>query len=171
MYETPAELEQLQRLLDDSAGAAGRHLLSIMTPERRLEAAALCDRLTGMRLIAVATVTADGRPIVGPVDGYFIHGAWYFGSARNSVRMRHLGARRSVSATYFDDGEVSVTVHGRAELFEVNGPDHPELRQAMLEHYLPLQGSAFAEWLGASAPLGARIEATKLFALEAPEAE
>ena len=40
----------------------------------------------------------------------------------------------------------------------------------MLEHYLPLQGSAFAEWLDASAPLGARIEATKLFAL-APGAE
>jgi hypothetical protein len=58
-----------------------------------------------------------------------------------------------------------VTVHGRAELFEVNGPDHPELRQATLEHYLPLQGPAFAEWLDASAPLGARIEATKLFAL------
>jgi len=39
-----------------------------------------------MRLLALATVTADGRPIVGPVDGVFLHGAFHFGSAPDSAR-------------------------------------------------------------------------------------
>jgi hypothetical protein len=31
-----------------------------------------------MRLLVVAMVTADGRPLAGPVDGYFRHGSFYF---------------------------------------------------------------------------------------------
>ena len=69
MHETAADIVAVQELLDRSYGAAGPHLRSITTPERRVSAAALCEQLTGMRLLVVATVTADGRPIAGPVDG------------------------------------------------------------------------------------------------------
>ena len=68
MNETPQELTDLQRLLNASAAAAGPHLREIITDERRVDAAAVCERLQGMRLLVVATVTADGRPLVGPVD-------------------------------------------------------------------------------------------------------
>jgi hypothetical protein len=169
MYETPEEMEQLQRLLDASIRAAGPHLLSIITPERRLSAGELCQRMRGMRLLALATVTADGRPLVGPVDGYLIHGAWYFSSARESLRMQHLASRQAVSATHLPSERLAVTVHGRAELFDVNGPTHPELRQAMVDHYLPLQGVAFEQWLDQVNPLGARIEATKMFTFHSSE--
>src|SRR5205807_5008810 len=64
------------------------HLSSIITPDRRLTARQVCERLTGMRLLALATVTADGRPLVGPVDGIFYRGAFYFGSSPDSVRFR-----------------------------------------------------------------------------------
>ena len=74
MHETEGDLVAMQQLLDLSIGAAGGHLLEIITPERRLGAAAVCARLTGMRLLALATVTADGRPLVGPVDGLFYRG-------------------------------------------------------------------------------------------------
>ena len=94
-----------------------------------------------MRLLVVATVTADGRPLTGPVDGYFLHGTFWFGSARNSVRMRHLAARPAVSATHLPGQELSVTVHGRAELFDLLDPAGDELRQAMLDYYLPTQGA------------------------------
>ena len=53
----------------------------------------VCQLLQGLRLLVVATVTADGRPLAGPVDGYFLHGSFYFSSGRNSVRMRHLAVR------------------------------------------------------------------------------
>jgi hypothetical protein len=163
MHETPAELTALQDLLDASAAGAGPHLRSIISEERRMDAAALRQRLQGMCLLALATVTADGRPLVGPVDGYFLHGTFSFSSGRNSVRMRHLAARPAVSATYLPSEELAVTVHGRAELFDVLDPAHGELRQAMLDCYLPTQGPAFATWLENENPLGARITPEKLF--------
>ncbi len=163
MYETPEEIDRLQDLLDRSAAGAGPHLSDIITSERRLTAEQVGEKLQGMRLLALATVTADGRPLVGPVDGYFLHGSWYFGSGRNSVRMRHLAARPAVSATYLPGEELAVTVHGRAELFELKDPAYGYFRQAMLDHYLPLQGPAFETWLDGSDSVCARIVAEKMF--------
>ena len=84
MHETSADLASLQNLLDRSAASAGAHLRRIITPERRLSAEEVCARLTGMRLLALATVTSDGRPLVGPVDGVFYRGAFHFGSSPDS---------------------------------------------------------------------------------------
>src|ERR1700757_336622 len=163
MFETAEELGNLQRLLDRSMAGAGGHLRGIITGERRLSAADLAGRLQGMRLLTVATVTADGRPLAGPVDGYFLHGTFWFSSARNSVRMRHLAARPACSATHLPGEELAVSVHGRAELFDVSDPAHGELRQAMLDHYLPLQGPEFEDWLNGLDAIGARIVADKMF--------
>ena len=163
MLETPEELDSLQQILDRSAAGAGPHLRDIITDDRRLSAAQLSEKLQGMRLLVVATVTADGRPLAGPVDGYLLHGSFYFSSGRNSVRMRHLAARPAVSATYLPGEELAVTVHGRAELFDVNDPSRGELRQAMLGHYLPLQGPAFETWLDQADAVGARVAADKIF--------
>src|SRR4051794_24471066 len=100
MHETAEDLAALQDLLDRSYAAAGAHLLRIHAPERRLTAEQLVPRLDGMCLLTLATVTADGRPITGPVDGIFYRGAWHFGSAPDSVRFRHIAKRPSVSATH-----------------------------------------------------------------------
>ena len=53
--------------------------------------------------------------------------------------------------------------HGRAELFDVSDPARPELRQAMLDHYLPTQVPAFETWLDEIDAVAARIEADKMF--------
>ena len=163
MLETPEEIDHLQQLLDRSAAGAGPHLKGIITDERRVSAEQLCQRLQGMKLLVVATVTADGRPLAGPVDGYFLHGSFYFGSGRDSVRMRHLAVRPGVSASHLPGDELGVTVHGRAEVFAISDPAHVELRQAMLDHYLPRQGPEFETWLDESDGLGARIAAEKMF--------
>jgi len=163
VLETAEEIDRLQRLLDRSAAGAGAHLRGIISDDRRLNAVQACERLRGMLLLVVATVTADGRPLAGPVDGYFLHGSFYFSSGRDSVRMRHLAARPAVSASYLAGEELAVTVHGRAELFDVSDPAHGELRQAMLDHYLPLQGPAFETWLDQADPVAARIVADKMF--------
>lgn len=163
MHETAAELARLQDLLDVSAASAGPHLRGILTDDRRLDAAALCARLQGMRLLVVATVTADGRPLAGPVDGYFLHGAFCFSSGRQSVRMRHLEARPTVSATHLPGPELAVTVHGRAELFDLASPAGAELRQAMLDHYVPIQGPGFVAWLDGLDAVAARLVAHRMF--------
>jgi len=163
MLETPAELSRLQDLLDRSAAGAGPHLAEIITDERRLSARQLCELLPGMRLLVAATVTADGRPLAGAVDGYFLHGSFYFSSGRDSVRMRHLAARPAVSATHLPGEELAVTVHGRAELFDLSAPEGRELRQAMLDHYVPTQGAQFETWLEEMDAIAARIVAAKMF--------
>jgi Pyridoxamine 5'-phosphate oxidase len=168
MLESPEEIDQLQELLDRSAAAAGPHMSAIITADRRLTAAQVCERLRGLCLLVLATVTADGRPLTGPVDGFLLHGSFCFGSGGNSVRMRHLAARPAVSATYLPSAELAVTAHGRARLFGLRDPEGLELRQAMLDHYLPLQGPSFQEWLdGDESIVCARIEADKMFTFNA----
>jgi hypothetical protein len=167
MLENLAEIDRLQRLLDRSAAGAGPHLRGIITDERRLTAAQLAERLQGMLLLTVATVTGDGRPLAGPVDGYLLHGSFWFSSGRNSVRMRHLAARPAVSATHLPGEQLAVTVHGRAELFDLRDPAGAELRQAMLDWYVPRQGPEFESWLDQLDAVGARIAAEKMFTFSA----
>jgi hypothetical protein len=166
MLETPKELDRLQTLLDASMAGAGPHLSSIITAERRLDARRLAARLQGMCLLVLATVTADGCPLAGPVDGYFLHGTFWFSSGTESVRMRHLAARPAVSATHLPGEELAVTVHGRAKCHPMHDPACAELRQAMLDEYLPKQGPSFEEWLDNADAVAARIEPEKIFTFQ-----
>ena len=157
MKEQPADLVALQELIDRSYAAAGPHLLAIHTPQRRLSAEAVCSRLTGMRLLALATVSADGRPVVGPVDGIFLRGAFHFGSAPESVRARHIAARPWVSATHLPGEELAVTVHGRAVPIEILS-ESAGLQQAYRDVYGPDWGR-----LAEQGARYARIEADRMF--------
>ncbi len=56
-----------------------------------------------------------------------------------------------------------MTVHGTAEPFAIGDPAFAELRQAMLDEYLPKQGPSFEEWLDNADAVGARIVPEKLF--------
>ena len=89
MHESTEDLERLQQLLDDSYAAGGAHLREVITPERMLDATALAARLDGMKLLVLATVTGDGRPINGPVDGIFYRGSFHFGSSPESMNCSH----------------------------------------------------------------------------------
>ncbi len=162
MHETAEDLDVLQQLLDRSFAAAGPHLLSIITPERRVGASELVARLTGMTLLVLATVTADGRPICGPVDGIFYRGSFHFGSSPDSVRFRHIRARPHVSATHLPAEEFAVSVHGRAIPVDVGAPEGTGLRETLLEVYTPRYGENWEEFLD-SGPVYARIDAERMF--------
>jgi hypothetical protein len=168
MHETDADLIRMQDLLDQSYTRAGRHLTSIHTPQRRLTASQIADRLTGMRLLALATATAEGRPIVGPVDGILYRGDFFFGSAPDSLRFRHIRRRPAVSATHLPGEELAVTVHGRALPIDVREYDGGGFRQTLFEIYLPRYGDEWESFLE-SGPVYARIEAERMFAFAQPD--
>ena len=170
MHETPDDLIALQDLLDRSYAAAGPHLLSIHTTERRLTAEQVAARLSGMCLLALATVTADGRPVTGPVDGIFLRGAFHFGSAPNSVRFRHIRTRPHVSATHLPGEEFAVTVHGRAVPVDLRAEEGAELRRTLLEVYLPRYGEDWEEFLD-SGPVYAKVEADRMFTFHMPDSD
>lgn len=152
----------MQGVLDRSYARAGEHLQRVITPDRRLRAEEVAERLTGMCLLALATVTADGRPIVGPVDGILFRGAFHFGSSPDSVRFRHIRARPHVSATHLPSEQLAVTVHGRAVPVDLRSADGEGIRRTLLEVYVPRYGPEWESFLD-SGPLFARIEADKMF--------
>lgn len=167
MHETPEDLAALQALIDRSYAHAGAHLQRIHTPERRLTAEQVCERLQGLTLLALATVTADGRPLVGPVDGIFLRGAFHFGSAPDSVRFHHIRARPCVSATHLPGEQLAITVHGRAVPVDIAASDGAELRAALLEMYVPRYGAGWESFLDSGVQY-ARIEAERLFTFSMP---
>jgi predicted N-acetyltransferase YhbS len=160
MHESAADIEVLQRLLDRSYEGAGPHLLETAPSDHRLTAEAVARALTGVRVLAVATVTSDGRPLVSPVDGLFHRGQFWFGSGSAALRLRHLAARPALSAAHFDDRGLAVTVHGIARIEHLSG--HPGFRRLCLDVY----GDGWQEW-GANEPY-ARIEAERMFAVRFP---
>ena len=161
MHETDEDLTRLQALLDRSFESASGHLLEVIAPDRRLGAGELCARLNGMRLLALATVTADGRPLVGPVDGIFYRGAFHFGSSPDSVRVGHLRRRPQVSATHVPGESFAVTVHGAATILDLTDPSHAGLRATLLGHYVPQYGPEWEAFLDAN--VYARIDAHRMF--------
>jgi uncharacterized pyridoxamine 5'-phosphate oxidase family protein len=163
MHETPGDLARLQATLDRSYGAAGAHLKDVITPERRLTAEQLAERLQGMCLLTLATVTADGRPINGPVDGFFHRGEWYFGSSDTSLRFRHIRQRPQVSATYLPAEELSVTTHGRALEIDPKTHDDGAFRQVLLDYYGERFGDGAAAIFDGPGVAYARIEAERMF--------
>jgi hypothetical protein len=135
MHETPEDLAELQGLLDRSFARAGSHLLSIFDGERRLNATQLGEILTGVRVLNLATVTAAGEPRVGPVDGHFHRGRFYFGSSPDSVRFRHIRARPAVSAAHTIGEQLAVIVHGKATVIDMASPDQAGARAQLLGTY------------------------------------
>jgi uncharacterized pyridoxamine 5'-phosphate oxidase family protein len=160
MYETNADLATLQQLLDDSYDRMGEHMRSIHTPERRVQAADLSPILRGVRVLNVATVTAQCAPRVGPVDGLFYRGRFWFGSGQDSVRFRHLRRRPQVSASHTVGETFAIIVHGVAREIDVRTADDGRFHDYLLEVY-----PDWDEWYPPDAkPAYARIDADRMYA-------
>lgn len=157
MHETQADLSRLQEVLDESHERAGSHLRSVITPERRLTAVDLTTRLTGMKLLALATVNSRGAPVVGPVDGIFYRGEFWFGTSPDALRIRHIRRNPAVSATHVTGEELAVTVHGTAHI-EGTPADLP---YGFGEVCREVYGDVWVEW-GKDA-LYCRIEPARMF--------
>jgi hypothetical protein len=143
MHESASEIKELQELLDSSYERAGPHLKSITTPERRLNAEEVIGLFgDSQKQLAVATVTADGRPLVAPVDAIFLHGSIYLLMTSESVRGRHLKKRPQISVSLIQGDDYAVNAHGRAEIVE---PGHQGWR-VVDDEVRRIYGSAVRDW-------------------------
>lgn len=133
MRETAAELANLQQLLDDSFARSSPHLLSIMTPQRRLSAERLVADLPTPAVLNIATVTARGEPRLSAVDGHFLHGHWYFSTDAGSPKARQLAARPAISAAYTPRDGYGVFCHGYET--RLDGAEREMFRQHFIGHY------------------------------------
>lgn len=158
MHESAEDLAALQRLIDESHSAGNPHLRSIWSDERRLSAQDLSERLTGVVIVDLATVTSDGRPIVGPVDGLFYRGRFYVGSSPESLRARHIAARPHISLAHTVGEELAVVVHGMARTVDLHGdPENAGIKRYYVETY----GETWEEW--STGALYWRVDPSKMF--------
>jgi hypothetical protein len=159
LHETDEDVRWLQDLLDRSYQAAGSHLREIHSDAARVTAGAVVARLQGMKVLVVATVSADGRPLTGPVDGFFHRGRWHFGTSPDAFRARHLARSPAVSATYVHGEELVVTVHGRARRLDLAGDDAGFV-QVLRDKY----GDDWDDWAGAAPHFA--IEPDRMYAAD-----
>jgi uncharacterized protein (DUF1786 family) len=146
VYETGSELRELQALIDTSTGRSTAHLRSIITAERSLTAEQLVRVLTGMCVLVLSTVTAQGEPRVSAVDGHLLHGRWVFGTSRGAAKARHLRARPAASVAHVRGEELGVFVHGEVEeLNRVDGSAHPDW-PAIHEYLRDFYGDLSFDW-------------------------
>ena len=141
MFETTDEIEALQRLLDASFARASEHLVSIMTPGRRVSAARLVTEFPAPAILSIASVTRHGEPRISAVDAHFRHGRWYFTTLAGSPKARQLTARNAISASFLPRPTFGMFCHGRAFLLS----DGPE-RATLIEHLVATYGQSPDEW-------------------------
>jgi hypothetical protein len=52
-----------------------------------------------------------GEPRINGVDGHFLHGKWYFGTARSTAKACHIAARRAASVAHMRREDLGVFTH------------------------------------------------------------
>jgi len=117
MFETDAEIAELDALFDRTLAHANAHLLEIVKPERRLNARQVVRYLQGTKHVAFGTVNEHGEPRVAPLDGVFIHGRFTVSTGGKAARLRHLRANPACSAAHVDGDTVGIVVNGHVRIF------------------------------------------------------
>jgi general stress protein 26 len=135
MFETPAEIAELQDILDRSHGDSTEHLRSIIGPERTLRAQDIVSLMTGMKVLSVATVTARGEPRISALDGHFLHATWTFTTSGTAAKAQHIAKRPAVSIAHVDNEEVAVFAHGVAQTLHPGEPFWDETLAHWTSHY------------------------------------
>jgi len=142
MYESEEDVRRLQELLDRTLARANPHLVSIVSPERRLTARQVVTYLNGTKHVAFATVNERGEPRVAPLDGVFIRGRFTVSTGAKAARLRHLRANPACSAVHMDGDRVGITAHGRARILEEGAAGVDEVDRVWTEIY----GSSPFSW-------------------------
>jgi len=140
--ETEADVAELQQLLSRSRAGASEHLQSIITADRAVPAADLVLRLSGMRTLALATVSGAGRPRISAVDGHLLGGRWVFTTSGSAVKAADLRSRPYVSAAYLEGDSFGVFTHGIVEFLTADHPDRPWVEEHLTGHY----GASPSSW-------------------------
>lgn len=161
MHESESELSVLERLLDASYKTAGKHLLSIHREQWRLSAVQVVEALQGVCVLNLASIDRRGAPLVAPLDGLFLGGRFWFGSAEGSKRINHIRQDPRVSAAYTIGEEVSITLSGIAHEIDTDTGEFERFHDYCREVY----GPEYDDWgYWQNSPF-AWIEARRMYAI------
>lgn len=135
MFETEAELAEIQAMFESHLAHANPHMTGIVTLERRPTARQVARYLVGTKHVAFATVTSKGEPRVSPLDMLFIHGRFTLSTGGGTTKVRHLRANPACSAVHVDGDRIAVVANGTVEWIPREHPDHDEIHRVWSETY------------------------------------
>lgn len=102
MFETKAELDELQGLLDTSYEESPNVRYSGFDASHRLSARQLAG-FQGIRLLAIATVNSKGEPRAAPRSAAFLHGRFYLATDSRSTMVKRLYMNPMMGFTYYEN--------------------------------------------------------------------
>ncbi len=126
MFETEAELAELQRLLDESYERTRERMLVAYSADQRLSAEQLAG-FKGVKLVAVASVNKKGEPRVAPRSAAFLHGKFYLAANTKSTLVRRLWVNPKVATTYYEN-RLLVMGHGQVAFLRKGEKGFREVR-------------------------------------------
>ncbi|MEO6579466.1 MAG: pyridoxamine 5'-phosphate oxidase family protein [Candidatus Limnocylindria bacterium] len=135
MRETDAEVEYLQRLMDDTFAGANPHMTSIVTPEKRLRATQVVRYLDGIKYAAFGSVTQAGEPRVSPLDTLFVRGRFTLSTDGSTARVTNLRHNPACSLVHMVGDTIAIVVHGSVEWIARDHPDHDEIQSIWSSAY------------------------------------
>jgi len=133
VFETKAELEELQGLLDASYEKAPGVRYSGFGPQHRLSARQLAG-FQGIKLIAIATVNSKGEPRAAPRSAAFLHGRFYLAADSRSTMVRRLSNDPTMGFTYYEN-HLLIIGHGTPTPLLKSTPGFKEVGPGWVEAF------------------------------------
>ena len=145
MHESKDDLIQLQQLLDESRQMAGDHISKVFNDQSALSAEALVAELSGIFEMHLACLTAEGAPMVAPVDATLFRGSVWFGLPPAALRTRLVRLDNRVSVSY-TRGSFALIVHGIAEEVATTDEIYKLYSAHIRDLYSDMHGPEWLKW-------------------------
>jgi len=132
VFETQAELQTLQKLLDSSFEKVGGKLAGF-DQSQRMSAKQLAG-FKGVRLVSIASINSRMEPRVAPRSAAFLHGKFYLAANSRSTTARRLRAHPTTAITYYEI-HLLIMAHGIASFLGREDPHFAELGREWKEAF------------------------------------
>jgi hypothetical protein len=146
VHETESNMAELQRILDASIESSGAHLRSAFSQETPPTARRMVEALPGIFEMHLAVVTAEGAPLVAPIDGILYKGKVWVGIPAKAVRARLVRRDPRVSASY-NTNDFAFIVHGAFQEPPNDDLDRQEFAALARSLYIEQYGDWFGPWM------------------------
>jgi hypothetical protein len=133
VFETKAELDELQGLLDTSYEKSPGIRYSGFDARHRLSARQL-GGFKGIRLLAIATVNSKGEPRAAPRSAAFVHGKFYLAANSESTMVKRLSRNPMMGFTYYEN-HLLIIGHGIPAPLPKETPGFKELSPEWVESF------------------------------------
>jgi general stress protein 26 len=127
LYETDAELDALDDVVEKSRTKSADHLGSLFGQGEWISGRQIASHLQGLGNVALATVNAAKKPRVAPMEAILFHGKFYVALQKESNRVRQLTRNPTASLTYTRDDDLLIIVNGSTNFVQIGDSTYSEL--------------------------------------------